>query len=195
MAATAVSSSPALLRSAPFSKSSSDIVIRQFRHNDLAQVIELFKEGMLVRGTDELMDAYIATSLETDLSDIEGTYIKPGGNFWIATPRDDPTLVVGTVGLEVRSKHQGYLRRLSVRSTHHRRGIGRLLISTLEHYARDRLLDHIQLGTRGFMNKARALYRLEGYTETEVIVIRDEPRAEVIMIEKRLHVSSQGRTH
>ncbi|CAI5728179.1 unnamed protein product [Hyaloperonospora brassicae] len=194
MAATAMSSSPALVPSAPLPESSSDIVVRPFRPNDMAQVIELFKEGMPVKGSDPVMDEYIVTSLETDLSDIDGTYIKPGGNFWIATPRDDPTLVVGTVGLEAKSKHEGRVRRLSVKSTHHRRGIGRLLISTLEHWAVGHQIDQLWLTTGDFMDKARGFYRSAGYTETDVIIVRDEPRLARIKIEKRLHVSSHGRT-
>ena len=65
-------------------------------------MVQLFKEGMPTEQLDPIMDGFIDKSIENDLSDIDGTYITPGGNFWIATPRDDPTLVVGMSGLEAK---------------------------------------------------------------------------------------------
>ncbi|ETI33051.1 hypothetical protein F441_20133 [Phytophthora nicotianae CJ01A1] len=168
---------------------SAKIVVREFRSEDLPQVIQLFKDGMLhypKSQQDPHLDDYIADSLKMDLSDIDGTYFKPGGNFWVATPRDDPTLVVGMVGLEAKPNKEGELRRMSVKCTHRRYGIGRLLISTLEKWASDRQFHKIWLTTGGVMEKARAFYISVGYSETEVIVIHEEPRFEVIMIEKVL---------
>ncbi|KAH7463598.1 hypothetical protein PRIC1_006698 [Phytophthora ramorum] len=173
----------------PNQENSTKIVVRQFRQEDILQVIQLFKEGMLnypKNKQDPRLHEYIESSLKTDLSDIEGTYITPGGNFWVATPRDEPTLVVGMVGLEAKPNNEGELRRMSVKCTHRRYGIGRLLISTLEGWAAERRLHKIWLTTGGVMDKARAFYTSTGYTETEVIVIREEPHFEVIKIEKVL---------
>ncbi|KAL3658427.1 hypothetical protein V7S43_016560 [Phytophthora oleae] len=75
---------------------------------------------------DPRLRDYIDNSLKTDLSNIVDTYIRPGGNFWIAVPRDEPTLVVGMVGLEPKPNSKGELRRMSVKSTYRRYGIGRL---------------------------------------------------------------------
>ncbi|KAF4044537.1 Acetyltransferase (GNAT) family [Phytophthora infestans] len=168
---------------------SAEIVVREFRNEDLLQVIELFKDGMLQyskRQQDPHLDDYIANSLKTDLSDIKGTYSTPGGNFWIATPRDDPTLIIGIVGLEAKPNNEGELRRMSVKHTHRRFGIGRLLISTLEHWAVEHGFHKIWLTTGGVMEKARGFYTSMGYTETGTIVVHEQPRFEVIMIEKML---------
>ncbi|GMF14199.1 unnamed protein product [Phytophthora lilii] len=169
------------------------IVVRQFCKEDLPQVIQLFKEGMLnypKNQQDPRLHEYIDNSLKTDLSDIEGTYITPGGNFWIATPRDEPTLVVGMVGLEAKTNNEGELRRMSVKSSHRRYGIGRLLISTLERWAAEHQFRKIWLTTGGVMDKARAFYTSTGYKEIEVIVVREEPLFEVIKIEKVLAPAS-----
>lgn len=168
---------------------STKIVTRQFRHEDLPQVIALFKAGMLsypVHQRDPRLGDYIEESLKTDLSDIEGTYITPGGNFWIATPRDEPTLVVGMVGLEPKPNNEVELRRMSVKSTHRRFGIGRLLISTLESWARENHIHKIWFTTGGVMDKARAFYAAEGYKETEVFLVREDPPFEVVKLEKVL---------
>lgn len=151
-------------------------------------MIQLFKDGMLnypKSQQDPRLHEYIDNSLKTDLSDIAGTYITPGGNFWVATPRDEPSLVVGMVGLERKPNAEGELRRMSVKSSHRRYGIGRLLISTLEQWAAEHQLGRIWLTTGGVMDKARAFYTSTGYTETEVIIVREEPPFEVIKIGTR----------
>ncbi|ETI33047.1 hypothetical protein L917_19421 [Phytophthora nicotianae] len=56
------------------------------------------------------------------------TYSKPGGNFWVATPRLKPTEMVGIVGLESQDANAGKLRRMSVKENYRRRGVGHLLI-------------------------------------------------------------------
>ncbi|KAG6615412.1 N-acetyltransferase-like protein [Phytophthora cinnamomi] len=178
---------------APLPAHETKIVLRQFRKEDLDQVIQLFKDGMLTypkNQQDPHLHEYIDNSLKTDLSDIKGTYITPGGNFWIATPRNEPSLVVGMVGLEAKPNAEGELRRMSVKSTHRRYGIGRLLISTLEKWAVEHQFRKVWLTTGGVMNKARAFYTSTGYTETEVIIVREDPPFEVIKIEKMLTPAS-----
>ncbi|KAG7400932.1 hypothetical protein PHYBOEH_003843 [Phytophthora boehmeriae] len=165
------------------------IVLRQFRHEDLEQVIDLFKAGMLnypAHQQDPHLHDYIAESISTDLSDVEGTYIASGGNFWVATPRDDPALVVGMVGLEAKPNNEGELRRMSVKSSHRRFGIGRLLISALEQWAVEHKFRKIWLTTGGVMDKARAFYISVGYTQKEVILVGEDPPFELVKIEKTM---------
>ncbi|GMF14198.1 unnamed protein product [Phytophthora lilii] len=156
--APTVSSATATLPSPLPAQDSPKIAIRQFRSEDLPQVIQLFKEGMLVYPgqRDNLrLHEFMDESLKTDLSDIEGTYLTPGGNFWIATPQDEPALVVGMVGLELKPDNEAELRRMSVKNSHRRFGIGRLLISTLEQWAVQHHLRKIWLTTGSVMDKAR----------------------------------------
>ncbi|KAG3030169.1 hypothetical protein PC121_g6289 [Phytophthora cactorum] len=136
---------PAILESPPPTKSmgdlNSDIVIRQFRVEDLPQVVEVFEAGIwsyeAFRAIPEESEAYLQESLSSDLSDIEGIYITPGGNLWVATLKPDPTKVLGFVGLEPKDNKEGELRRMSVKDTHRRFGVGRKLIAALEKWAHE----------------------------------------------------------
>ncbi|ETK73381.1 hypothetical protein L915_19685 [Phytophthora nicotianae] len=84
-------------------------------------------------------------------------YSKPGGNFWVATPRLKPTEMVGIVGLESQDANAGKLRRMS-----------------------------IWLGAGTVMEKARAFYSSEGYTQTKTFVINEDPHIEGVVSEKTL---------
>ncbi|ETK73384.1 hypothetical protein F441_20132 [Phytophthora nicotianae CJ01A1] len=170
------------------------IAIRSFRKDDLPQAIQLFKEGMLCypaqRENPRLLE-FIEDSLKTDLSGIEGTYIAPGGNYWVATPHDEPTLVVGMVGLEAKPDNEGELRRMSVKMSHRRYGVGRLLLSTLEHWAAEHQFNKIWLTTGSVMQKARDFYVSAGYVETDAYLIREEPPVyAVVKLEKVLTASA-----
>ncbi|KAL3658429.1 hypothetical protein V7S43_016562 [Phytophthora oleae] len=167
-----------------------DIVIRQFRAEDLPQVLDVFKAGMqsyaAFRAMPEQSEAYLQESLSTDLSDIVGTYITPGGNFWIATSKTNPTEVLGMVGLEPKDNKDGELRRLSVKDTHRRFGVGRKLIAALEQWAQGNGFAEVWLTTGGVMDKARAFYPSVGYKQTAIIVVSEDPPFEVYKFEKLL---------
>ncbi|KAK1929850.1 N-acetyltransferase family 8 member 2 [Phytophthora citrophthora] len=171
-----------------------DIVIRQFRAEDLPQVLEIFKAGMesyaAFRAMPKESEAYLQESLSTDLSDIVGTYITPGGNFWVATSKTDPTEVVGMVGLEPKDNKEGELRRLSVKHTHRRFGVGRKLIAALEHWAKDTGFTKVWLTTAGVMDKARAFYPSVGYKQTDIILVSEDPHFEVYKFEKLLEMET-----
>uniref|UniRef100_M4BEV6 N-acetyltransferase domain-containing protein n=1 Tax=Hyaloperonospora arabidopsidis (strain Emoy2) TaxID=559515 RepID=M4BEV6_HYAAE len=174
--------SPAAVLPTSSTENSSEIVIRQYVPDDLAQVTRLFKVCMLTEELHPHVIEDVVNSMKSDFGDIEGTYITPGGNFWIATPHDDPMLIVGIVGLEIKSKTEGKLRQMSVKSTHRRRGIGRQLMSMLEKWAVDRQLQKVWLTTEVVKTTARDFYRSVGYTETEVIVICEDPSFEWVKI-------------
>ncbi|GMF14195.1 unnamed protein product [Phytophthora lilii] len=121
-----------------------------------------------------------------DLSNIQATYITPGGNFWVATPRSDPTEVVGMVALEAKGDGVGELRRMSVKETYRRHGLGRLLVEELEKWAAKHHYEKVWLGTGAVMDKARAFYSSMGYTQTQRVVINEDPYVEGILFEKHL---------
>eukprot|EP00644_Phytophthora_capsici_P008709 jgi/Phyca11/16560/fgenesh1_pg.PHYCAscaffold_20_\ len=131
-------------------------------------------------------DAYLQESIRTDLSDIVGTYITAGGNFWVATLKTDPTQVLGMVGLERKDNQEGELRRLSVKDTHRRFGVGRILVAALEQWAKDTGFTKVWLTTGGVMDKARAFYPSVGYKQTEIIQVSEDPPFEVYKFEKHL---------
>ncbi|ETL26817.1 hypothetical protein L916_19570 [Phytophthora nicotianae] len=113
-------------------------------------------------------------------------YSKPGGNFWVATPRLKPTEMVGIVGLESQDANAGKLRRMSVKENYRRRGVGHLLIQVLEDWAKKHGYHKIWLGAGTVMEKARAFYSSEGYTQTKTFVINEDPHIEGVVSEKTL---------
>lgn len=149
-------------------------VARQFRSEDLAQVHTIFAEGMSdypEHKDSPLLAQYIQQSIESDLGDIQGTYMAHGGNFWVVAPADEPSRVVGMVALESKGDKEGELRRMSVTRDYRRYGIGRLLISTLEQWAAANGYRKVWLTTGAIMKKARAFYESTGYTQVEIIHI------------------------
>ncbi|KAF1789411.1 Acyl-CoA N-acyltransferase [Phytophthora cactorum] len=133
----------------------SDIVIRQFRVEDLPQVVEE-------------SEAYLQESLNSDLSDIEGIYITPGGNLWVATLKPDPTKVLGFVGLEPKDNKEGELRRISS--------------LTREMGSRERVSEKCG-DDGGGMVKARAFYSSMGFTQTAITVVSEDPYFEAYTFE------------
>lgn len=82
-------------------------------------------------------------SLNADLLDIETNYFARGDMFWIAVAN---CRVVGTIGTLTRSPNDVWLKRLYVKPSDKRRGIGRALVGKIEIFARER--NAIRLHTR-----------------------------------------------
>ncbi|ETI33049.1 hypothetical protein L917_19423 [Phytophthora nicotianae] len=66
-----------------------EIVIRQHRTEDLPQLwrCSRLECARMKRSATCPSSRRCTCSLNSDLSDIGGIYITPGGNFWIATPK------------------------------------------------------------------------------------------------------------
>lgn len=164
----------------------SAVHVREFASADRTAVAELFAEGMnsYPAHQNAYNTEYVASCLRDDLADIEGSYAAKGGNFWVATLRvtnegaesqtgeqeqqREEEEVVGMIGLERLAGDDGRelvgeLRRLSIRSDCKHHGIGRLLTSHLEHWARQRGFARINLSTGIVMHEAIAFYTKLGY--------------------------------
>ncbi|KAF1784880.1 Acyl-CoA N-acyltransferase [Phytophthora cactorum] len=157
-----------------------EIVVRQFSAEDLELVVTLLKDGMMHYPAHkihaEVLHQHITEALTTgDLRSIEATYINPGGNFWVAIPRSEPAEVDGKIG---------ELRRMPVKENYRRRGVGQLLIKVLEDWAKQHGYQKIWLSTGAVMEKAHAFYACMGYTQTESIVITEDPHMEGVLFEK-----------
>ena len=145
--------------------------IRCFLPADLAQVHELFANGLL-EFAGEIEDGvrrYIANALKDDLADIPSHYLsQPRGNFWVA---EFDGSVVGIVGIQpTEQEEEAELRRMSVSSTVRRQGIGRRLLETTEEFCRAKGYSRIGLSTVGILQPALAMYRKHGYT-----TVKEEP--------------------
>ncbi|GAB9469998.1 N-acetyltransferase cml2 [Globisporangium polare] len=150
---------------------------RQYTAADHATVVTLFAEGMRSyaghQGEGNLR--YIQWSLETDLADIHGTYITPGGNFWIASlasettagDEAEPEEVIGMIACQPKAEGDGELRRLSVKSAYRRFGIGKILVRHLERWATANGFKTVSLNTGTVMHDACLFYKKIGYTLTK----------------------------
>lgn len=174
------------------------IDVRQFCAHDHAAVLALFQEGMLAyddHRTNPGSLAYIQRSIETDLADIHQSFIAPGGNFWVATMTASPidsidkqlrSQVVGMIALEKKSDSVGELRRMSVKHEARRLGVGRLLVTHLESWARANGFEHVTLSTGDVMQAAQAFYRSVGFSQRETIVVSREPYYADVLFTKTL---------
>lgn len=164
------------------------VSIRQYRVEDRAVVLELFAAGMLYYADfyphyREFWADYVAESSEDDLANIHGVYMVPGGNFWVATINDE---VVGMVGLELKPEGAGELRRMSVKAGARRYGVGRLLVTHLESWAKNHGLKSVWLGTGAVMTQARKFYASMGYDQTKIEVVSEDPYFEAVLFTKTL---------
>jgi putative acetyltransferase len=158
-------------------RGASEFAVRQFQPADREQVVATFLEGMSAYSEyahNETQNDYIRSSLESDLSDIHGTYVTLGGNFWVVTPTDDPSRIVGMVGIELKAIKEGELRRMSVRRGFRRHGIARLLLDTLEAWAIAQGFETLWLTTAAMMKPAHAFYESAGFSRVEEIRLADD---------------------
>ncbi|TYZ58545.1 hypothetical protein PybrP1_009563 [[Pythium] brassicae (nom. inval.)] len=147
------------------------IAIRQFHDEDLAALRPIFADGFstVPEGSEAMVEAYIQSSFESDLGNIHATYNANGGNFWVATAdlQDGETpQVVGMVALEKKEDGEGELRRMSVKREFRRFGVGKLLVSELEAWAKAHKYERISLSTGEIVTTAHAFYQALGYKKT-----------------------------
>ena len=154
----------------------STVNIRSFVPGDLAQVHELFANGLLefAGEVEDGVRRYIAKALEDDLADIPAHYLShPRGNFWVAELDES---VVGIVGIQpTEQEEEAELRRMSVSSTVRRQGIGRRLLETTEDFCREKGYSRIGLSTVAILQPALAMYRRYGYTTVKEELYSDLP--------------------
>lgn len=137
---------------------------------DLADVKRIFEIGMRLY-CDPLpkesvlkyaWEHYIAESIATDLSDIEGVYLKPGGDFWVVVD-ERSGLLVGCVGVEKKSNGQCELRRMSVDPNARKGGLGSKLVRQVEEFAAINGFTELVLSTGSIMVPAIGLYHRTGF--------------------------------
>lgn len=173
-----------------------EIAIRQFQGDDRAAVGALFVDGFPLASPEEsqLLHAYIMSCLDSDLADVMGTYIAPGGNFWVATianssgDSDGKPDVVGMVALKKKAdgEGEGELCRMSVKREFRRFGVGRLLVAELERWAIKNEYKSISLWTGEEMTVAQQFYKAIGYEKKSERAIPEDPNVTVFEFVKQL---------
>ncbi|PKB64471.1 MAG: hypothetical protein BZY80_02650 [SAR202 cluster bacterium Io17-Chloro-G2] len=142
------------------------INIRSFQAQDAEAVRSLFAQGLMdfAQGFEREVGGYVQESLNDDLADIDSSYMDdPANHFWVA---DEDGEVKGMVGVQRRSDQDAELRRMSVASTARRRGVGLMLLETVEAFCLERGHQRIQLTTVNLLTAAIAMYRRFGFELT-----------------------------
>lgn len=107
------------------------------------------------------VQAYVQHSLSDDLADIPRHYLNDvASHFWVA---ESGGSIVGTVGVQRRTREEAELRRMSVAAGHRRQGIGSKLLDVAEAFCREQGYQRIHLTTVTLLQPAIAMYLKHGY--------------------------------
>jgi len=106
------------------------------------------------------------------ISAAEAEMRPPAGLFLVATLRGEP---IGSGGLKFHGSEPAELKRMWVAESARGLGLGRRMLSELEHHAAEHGAQAVRLETNKTLVEAIALYRSAGYVE--VSPFNDEPYA------------------
>ncbi|MBI5381078.1 MAG: GNAT family N-acetyltransferase [Opitutae bacterium] len=113
--------------------------------------------------TDVLRSHGIITDCATtdrDLVDIEASYLRPGGKFFVLL---DETAIIGTVALRHESAESCELCRMYLAAEHRGRGLGQRLLEHALAEARADGYREVTLKTAAVLETAIAMYRWAGF--------------------------------
>lgn len=102
--------------------------------------------------------------LNDDLLDVNANYISSGNRFWIAI--DDNDRVIGTIGTKIISENEMWLKRLYVKSSMKRKGIGKMLYKKAEEFAVEKGVNTIYTRFSPDYFEAQKFYPAMGFMET-----------------------------
>lgn len=102
--------------------------------------------------------------LNEELLDVVGNYFSTGNMFWIAI--DDNDRVIGCIGTKIVSPNEMWLKRLYVKSTMKRQGIGKKLYKKAEEFALQKSIDTIYTRFSSDYTEAQTFYPSMGFEET-----------------------------
>ncbi|WP_168734885.1 GNAT family N-acetyltransferase [Deinococcus sp. KSM4-11] len=129
--------------------------------------IELFRE-YLNWNKDELFRHYgiewdLHATLEHDRETIE-QFMRPTGRLLLASVKGQP---VGVLSMKVHADGTAELKRMYVRPSWRRNGIGEALVARIIDEARRDGRHLIRLDSAGYMHEAHRMYRRLGFHDTE----------------------------
>ncbi|TMW58410.1 hypothetical protein Poli38472_009969 [Pythium oligandrum] len=166
------------------------ISIRDYKPEDKEAVSQIFRDGLMhystIEGQSEaLWHGFIEHCLQEDFA---GTCISSGGDFWVATALENgEETVVGLVGFERKSDEEGELRRMSVKSSHRRHGVGRLLVAHLLDWAKAHDFKKVWLSSGDVMAPlAHKFYLSLGFTLQKIEPLPEDPTVQLHFFEKKL---------
>ena len=101
--------------------------------------------------------------LNEDLLDIDTYYFSNGDMFWLALDENDR--VIGCIGTKTTAEHEMWLKRLYVKSSLKRNGIGGQLLKMAETYAANKGITDVYTRFSKNYVEAQNFYTKNGFTE------------------------------
>jgi GNAT superfamily N-acetyltransferase len=121
-------------------------------------------------------------NFDQEVAELPGKYAPPQGKLLLAVRGDE---ALGCVGLRALESDLCEMKRLYVRPAARGLGLGRRLIESVIHYAREIDYSRMRLDTvQGLMDRAIGLYREFGFRETEPY--RFNPSPHTLFLELKL---------
>ena len=102
-------------------------------------------------------------STDADLKDIEQSYLKRGGAFYVL--EDKPGSIIGAYGLYRIDEATCELRKMYLQESFRGRGLGKLLLEDALEKARRMGFEKVTLETASVLTEAISLYRSYGFVE------------------------------
>lgn len=110
---------------------------------------------------------------QVDLSAIEDTYIKPGGNFFVAR-QPATNEIIGFVGLRNDGEGHGTVKRLAVIPNQQGQRLGSAMVAELIDWARSHGFTHLRLTTGKSETAREKVYEHAGFVVTGEIPEHDD---------------------
>jgi GNAT superfamily N-acetyltransferase len=137
-----------------------DILIQKVQTaTHLADIKDLLWEYGVIRNFDAALGDY-----KSEIKNLPGEYGPPGGCIVIAYLDND---AAGCVAYRNLGNSICEMKRLYVKDSFRRQGIGQFLIKTIIYESKEAGYKQMMLDTHPWMKSARKLYLEEGFTETD----------------------------
>jgi ribosomal protein S18 acetylase RimI-like enzyme len=130
------------------------VTLRRAANSDRDAIVGLHSEGLALVGVGH------DPTLDSDLEDVEGSYLKRGGEFLIVQKGDAVVAMGAFRRLDGRNAE---IRRLRVASGNRRQGHGRAVLIKLLEEAAERGFRSIVVDISAEMSEARSLFESEGF--------------------------------
>lgn len=155
--------------------------IREYQPGDAAAVWELHVEALSAVG------AMYPGPWDDDFKRIAEVYSDPGGTFLVGE-LDGSIVAMGA--LRRIDSATGEIKRMRVRPSVQRHGLGSLILQALEQHASQRGLWHLELDTTTGQRAARSFYEKHGYN---AVGLRRAAHADQVIYKKTLDPAAAER--
>jgi len=106
--------------------------------------------------------AYIPSPWDSDLSNIEEVYVRPGGCFILI---EDGGAIKAMGALKIISDKDAEIKRMRVETSLQRQGLGQKIYDYLIHHAKSKGIERVILDTSELQNAAQNFYIKNGFSE------------------------------